>query len=111
MKEDRRGVALAIKSCLDSLKDDACKSELDDLARFISLAAMAAEEAALAHDSKALGFDRYYAGGAGHCWTAIASGRTITMEMARRHTEDMTKPRIGRGRDALGGGTSCLATS
>jgi len=67
MKEDRRGVALAIKSCLDSLMDDASRSELDDLARFISLAAMAAEEAAVAHDPKALAFNGYYAGGAGHC--------------------------------------------
>ncbi|WP_029010923.1 hypothetical protein [Azospirillum halopraeferens] len=67
MKEDRRGVALAIKSCLDSLKDDASKCELDDLARFLSLAALAAEEAALAHDPATMGFSGYYAGGAGHC--------------------------------------------
>ncbi|MGQ9364771.1 hypothetical protein [Azospirillum sp. ST 5-10] len=66
MKEDRRGVALAIKSCLDSLKDDAAKSELDDLARFIGLAALAAEEAALG-DAKAPPFERYFAGGVGHC--------------------------------------------
>ncbi|HYG85339.1 MAG TPA: hypothetical protein VD978_03695 [Azospirillum sp.] len=67
MFEDRRGVALAIKSCLDSLKDDAERSALDDLARFIGLAAMAAEEAAVAHDPKTLQLQALMAGGVGHC--------------------------------------------
>ncbi|MBP2311534.1 hypothetical protein [Azospirillum soli] len=67
MMDDRRDVALAIKSCLDSLMDDATKCDLDDLARFISLAAMAAEEAALAHDPKAVQLKALMAGGAGHC--------------------------------------------
>lgn len=65
--EDRRGVALAIKSCLDSLQGDAEKCDLDDLARFIGLAAMAAEEAALAHDPKGMHLKALMAGGAGHC--------------------------------------------
>jgi hypothetical protein len=67
MFEDRRGVALAIKSCLDSLKDDAERSDLDDLARFIGLAAMAAEEAAMAADPKAMQLKALMAGGVGHC--------------------------------------------
>lgn len=67
MFEDRRGVALAIKSCLDSLKDDAARSDLDDLARFIGLAAMAAEEAAMAADPRAQQLKALMAGGVGHC--------------------------------------------
>ncbi len=67
MFEDRRGVALAIKSCLDSLKDDAARSDLDDLARFIGLAAMAAEDAAMAADPKAMQLKALMAGGVGHC--------------------------------------------
>jgi hypothetical protein len=68
MNDDRRGVALAIKSCLDSLMDDASRCDLDDLARFIGLAAMAAEEAALTHDPKAAQLKALMAGGAGgHC--------------------------------------------
>lgn len=46
--EDRANVALAIKSCLDSLMNDATRCDMDDLARFIALAALAAEEEALA---------------------------------------------------------------
>lgn len=67
MIEDRRDVALAIKSCLDSLMDDATKSDLADLARFIGLAAMAAEEAALEHDTKSMHLKALMAGGYGHC--------------------------------------------
>jgi len=67
MREDRRDVALAIKSCLDSLQNDAERSELGDLARFISLAALAAEEAALAHDSKAGQLHALVVGSIGHC--------------------------------------------
>lgn len=65
--EDRRGVALAIKSCLDSLQADAERSALDDLARFIGLAALAAEEAATAQDPKSVHFQALMAGGVGHC--------------------------------------------
>jgi hypothetical protein len=64
---DRRDVALAIKSCLDSLQNDANKVELGDLAQFISLAALAAEEAALAADPKARHMKVLMAGGVGHC--------------------------------------------
>ncbi len=65
--DERRDVALAIKSCLDSLINDATRCDLDDLARFIGLAALAAEEAALAHDAKALQLKAMMARGAGHC--------------------------------------------
>lgn len=67
MRDDRRGVALAIKSCLDSLQDDAVNSELEDLARFIGLAALAAEEAATAHDHRNARLDALMAGSLGHC--------------------------------------------
>lgn len=67
MREDRRDVALAIKSCLDSLQGDAERSELGDLARFIGLAALAAEEAAMAHDPRAGQLRALMAGGLGHC--------------------------------------------
>lgn len=67
MMEERRDVALAIKSCLDSLMSDATRCDLDDLARFISLAALAAEEAAVAHDPQAVRLKALMATGAGHC--------------------------------------------
>lgn len=67
MMDERRDVALAIKSCLDSLMSDATRCDLDDLARFISLAALAAEEAADAHDPKATRLKALMATGAGHC--------------------------------------------
>lgn len=46
MSERQRDVALAIKRCLDSLQADALNSRMPDLARFLELAAQAAEEAA-----------------------------------------------------------------
>lgn len=46
--DSRRDRALAIKACLDSLKTDARACALRDLERFLELAALAAEEAALA---------------------------------------------------------------
>ena len=55
--EGRADVALAIKSCLDSLMADATRCDLDDLAKFISLAALAAEEAALPTSSGASQFN------------------------------------------------------
>ncbi|ANC92555.1 hypothetical protein A6A40_11975 [Azospirillum humicireducens] len=67
MMDERRDVALAIKSCLDSLMSDATRCDLDDLARFISLAALAAEEAAVAHDPKSVRLKALMATGAGHC--------------------------------------------
>lgn len=67
MREDRRDVALAIKSCLDSLQDDAIRCALDDLARFIGLAALAAEEAAVAHDPRSAQIKALMTGDAGHC--------------------------------------------
>lgn len=44
--EDKADVALAIKSCLESLMGDATRYDMDELARFIGLAALAAEEQA-----------------------------------------------------------------
>lgn len=67
MLEDRRGVALAIKSCLDSLKDDAARSDFGDLARFISLASLAAEDAAMEADPQGMQLKVLMAGGVGHC--------------------------------------------
>ncbi|MBP2229856.1 hypothetical protein [Azospirillum agricola] len=67
MTDERRDVALAIKSCLDSLMSDAARCDLDDLARFLSLASLAAEEAAVAHDPKATRLKVLMASGAGHC--------------------------------------------
>ncbi|MCM8735014.1 hypothetical protein ACCD06_16855 [Azospirillum sp. CT11-132] len=67
MMDERRDVALAIKSCLDSLMSDATRCDLDDLARFISLAALAAEEAAVAHDPQAVRLKALMVTGAGHC--------------------------------------------
>jgi len=67
MIDERRDVALAIKSCLDSLLNDASRCELDDLARFISLAALAAEEAAVANDARGTQLKALMSGGAGHC--------------------------------------------
>ncbi len=67
MIDERRDMALAIKSCLDSLMGDAARWHLEDLARFISLAALAAEEAAVAHDPKAARLKTLMESGAGHC--------------------------------------------
>ncbi len=67
MREERRDVALAIKSCLDSLQSDAERCEMEDLARFIGLAALAAEEAAMAHDPNGAQLKALMAGGVGHC--------------------------------------------
>ena len=43
----RRDRALAIKACLESLRADARKCALRDLERFIELAALAADDAAM----------------------------------------------------------------
>jgi len=67
MKQDRRDKALAIKFCLDSLADDAARDDLDDLARFISLAALAAEEAALEADPQTKLLKALMSNGVGHC--------------------------------------------
>jgi hypothetical protein len=67
MDDKRRGVALTIKSCLESLKEDATKSDLGDLARFIGLAAMAAEDAVLSQDSGSLGVQAFASPNVGHC--------------------------------------------
>lgn len=46
MSDRRRDVALAIKHCLDSLASDAQESSLPELAHFIGIASLAAEDAA-----------------------------------------------------------------
>ena len=51
MTERQRETALAIKRCLDSLAVDAQRDRLPELAHFLALASMAAEEAANAHDA------------------------------------------------------------
>lgn len=67
MTQDRRDKALAIKFCLESLADDAAHGDLDDLARFIGLAALAAEDAAMEADPGATLLKALMAGNAGHC--------------------------------------------
>jgi len=67
MTDRRRDLALAIKSCLDSLAEDAANNDMVDLARFVGLAALAAEEAAQAADPRANLLKAMMAGEAGHC--------------------------------------------
>ena len=67
MTDRRRDLALAIKSCLDSLAEDAANNDLADLARFVGLAALAAEEAAQAADPQSSLLDALMSGQAGHC--------------------------------------------
>lgn len=67
MSESRRDLAIAIKSCLESLADDAARGEMGELAHFISLAALAAEEAAAAADPRGDLLKALLAGEAGHC--------------------------------------------
>ncbi|UEM03791.1 hypothetical protein JL101_028250 [Skermanella rosea] len=67
MTHRRRDLALAIKSCLDSLAQDAKNNELAELAHFVSLAALAAEEAAQSADPQANLLKALMSGEAGHC--------------------------------------------
>ena len=67
MSDNRRDLALAIKSCLDSLAEDAARGDMGELAHFISLAALAAEEAANAADPRARLLKALTSGEAGHC--------------------------------------------
>jgi hypothetical protein len=67
MDDKQRGMALTIKSCLDTLKEDATNNALFDLARFIGLAALAAEEAALSEDSQAAPVKVFNTTSVGHC--------------------------------------------
>lgn len=67
MGEQRRNKALAIKSCLDSLADDATRSDMSELAHFISLAALAAEDAAQAADPQVARLKAPMSETAGHC--------------------------------------------
>lgn len=67
MEDKRRGVALTIKSCLESLMIDAERCDLEDLARFIGLAALAAEDAARARDSRRASPGSFTSPEYGHC--------------------------------------------
>lgn len=67
MTHRRRDLALAIKSCLDSLAQDARTNDLAELAHFVSLAALAAEEAAQSADPQANLLKALMSGEAGHC--------------------------------------------
>lgn len=67
MDDSRRGMALSIKSRLESLKNDAADSGLGDLARFIGLAALAAEDVVLSGDAQTPEMRVYAASNAGHC--------------------------------------------
>ncbi len=67
MSDHRRDKALAIKVCLDSLARDAAEDDMSELARFISIAALAAEDAAQSFDPKAEMLRALMAGEAGHC--------------------------------------------
>jgi hypothetical protein len=67
MTDRRRDLALAIKSCLDSLAEDAAGNDLSELAHFIGLASLAAEEAAQAADPQANLLKALMSGEAGHC--------------------------------------------
>ncbi|EWY40504.1 hypothetical protein N825_35090 [Skermanella stibiiresistens SB22] len=67
MSDSRRDLALAIKSCLDSLARDAANNDLAEVAQFVSLAALAAEEAAQAADPHANLLKALMSGQAGHC--------------------------------------------
>lgn len=66
--DDKRTVALGLKSCLESLKDDATRADLADLARFIGLAVLAAEEAAAgSKDAKENRVLAFASSSVGHC--------------------------------------------
>jgi hypothetical protein len=67
MTKQRRDLALAIKSCLDSLAVDATAGDLGELAHFIGLASLAAEEAAQAANPQANLLKALMSGEAGHC--------------------------------------------
>ena len=64
---DRRAVALSIKTCLDRLQMDAEHAEMDDLARFIGLASLAAEEAILDEEGASQLASAFMMGNPGHC--------------------------------------------
>jgi hypothetical protein len=67
MTDRRRDLALAIKSCLENLAEDAANNDLVDLARFVGLAALAAEEAAQAADPRSSMLEALMTREAGHC--------------------------------------------
>jgi len=67
MDDNRRGVALTIKSCLESLLIDAERCDLEDLACFIGLAALAAEDAAGPREARHASPGSFASPEFGHC--------------------------------------------
>jgi len=67
MTQQRRNLALVIKSCLESLEREASAGALSDLAHFISLAVMAADDAAASNDANAPILKAITSTTAGHC--------------------------------------------
>lgn len=68
MSDRRRDVAIAIKRCLDSLATDAEQSSLLELAHFIGIASLAAEDAArTASGVEAMMEEMMSRGPVGHC--------------------------------------------
>jgi len=68
MSERKRDVALAIKRCLDSLVFDAKQGEMPELAHFLGIASLAAEDAARMADAHArLAADLMGREPMGHC--------------------------------------------
>lgn len=66
-RESRRDRALAIKACLNDLRNDARACALRDLDRFLELAAMAADEAAASLGPVRRGAELRYARVMGKC--------------------------------------------
>ena len=67
MVEDRRNAAIAIKSCLIDLERRARRMELVDLAHFIALAALAADDAVTANSPNEAMIRTLTSTTAGHC--------------------------------------------
>jgi len=67
MEDDRRGVALTIKSCLESLMIDAERYDLEDLRRFLGLAALAADDAAGPREARRASPGTFTSPEFGHC--------------------------------------------
>jgi hypothetical protein len=67
MVEDRRNAAIAIKSCLVDLERRANRMGLGDLAHFIALAALAADDAVAANAANEAMIRTLTSTTAGHC--------------------------------------------
>ena len=68
MDQQRRELAMAIKLCLESLARDATAHNMSELAHFVNLAAIAAEEmSGQPMPKEEEWFTRHSATGIGHC--------------------------------------------